>query len=66
MLTSMHANTRRLPVPKQKEKPVTMLGVRMPTPLHRRLRLYALRRGISVQALILQAVRDLLAHKEAL
>jgi len=53
-------------VPKQKEKPVTMLGVRMPTPLHRRLRLYALRRGISVQALILQAVRDLLAHKEAL
>jgi hypothetical protein len=45
-------------------KPITMLGVRLPTPLHRRLRLYALKVGIPVQRLITQAVRDLLAKKE--
>jgi hypothetical protein len=56
------APARRKPVPAT--KPITMLGVRLPTPLHRRLRMYALKVGIPVQHLIVQAVRDLLAKKE--
>ncbi len=44
-------------------KPITMLGVRLPTPLHRRLRLYALKRGTSVQKLIEQAIRGLLGKE---
>ena len=45
------------------QKSITMLGVRLPTPLHRRLRMYALKRGIPVQRLIEQAVRDLLGKE---
>jgi predicted HicB family RNase H-like nuclease len=50
-------------MPTPPPKPVTLLAVRLPTPLHRRLRVYAAKRGIPLQHLITQAVRDLLAKE---
>src|SRR5207244_12998617 len=56
------SSPRRHPMPTPK-KPVTLLAVRLPTPLHRRLRVYAAKRGIPLQHLITPAVRDLLAKE---
>ena len=37
-----------------------MLAVRIPADLHRRLKLHAVKRGIPIQRLVEQALRDLL------
>jgi hypothetical protein len=55
--------SKSVSAPQPAAKPITMLGVRLPTPLHRRLRIYALKVGRPVQHLIVQAVRDLLAKE---
>jgi len=61
VLTYLHAITSE--EARDCPKPITMLGVRLPTALHRRLRLYAVKRGVPVQRLIVQAVRELLGKE---
>ncbi len=39
------------------------LNVRIPADLHRRLKLESVRRTVSMQAIVEQAIRELLAHR---